>query len=163
MSRSERSRTQHESGPIEAPGRERTAMYRRGGGAKRHHRADGGIVPEDAGGNPSVMREAEREHPTAHQESNRGGPRRHRRKNGGPVGKAGKVEVGRMNGGAVAQRGDKPRRKAGGPIPGNLDKPGRKTGGRVGADRSPLSSAHRTGPVPPHPSPEDTYGGEPSN
>lgn len=28
-----------------------------------------------------------------------------------------------------------------------LDKPGRKTGGRVGADRSPLSSAHRTAAV----------------
>ena len=32
-----------------------------------------------------------------------------------------------------------------------LDRPGRKTGGRVGADRSPLSSANKTGSAPAEP------------
>lgn len=51
------------------------------------------------------------------------------RKNGGKVNRAtgGKV-IGLMTGGAVRPR---------------LDRPGRKTGGRVGADKSPLSSANK--------------------
>ena len=52
------------------------------------------------------------------------------RKDGGRLPKratGGKV-VGLMTGGAVRPR---------------LDKPGRKSGGRVGADKSPLSSAHK--------------------
>lgn len=51
------------------------------------------------------------------------------RKNGGAVKRnAGGKVIGRMDGGAVRPR---------------LDKPGRKSGGRVGADKSPLSSAHK--------------------
>jgi hypothetical protein len=44
----------------------------------------------------------------------------------------GKV-IGLMTGGAVTPR---------------MDRPGRKMGGRVGADRSPLSSAHRSTSAP---------------
>lgn len=56
------------------------------------------------------------------------------RKNGGKVERAtgGKV-VGLMTGGAVRPR---------------LDRPGRKTGGRVGADKSPLSSANKVSSAP---------------
>ena len=48
-----------------------------------------------------------------------------KRKDGGKVGKV----LGLMTGGAVRPR---------------LDRPGRKVGGRVGADKSPLSSANKT-------------------
>lgn len=53
------------------------------------------------------------------------------RKKGGKVKKraTGGQVLGLMTGGAVRPR---------------LDKPGRKAGGRVGADKSPLSSAHKT-------------------
>lgn len=56
------------------------------------------------------------------------------RKKGGRAKRAtgGKV-VGLMTGGAVRPR---------------LDRPGRKSGGRVGADKSPLSSAHGTTSAP---------------
>lgn len=50
------------------------------------------------------------------------------RKDGGVVPAVGK-KLGLMTGGAVRPR---------------LDRPGRKSGGRVGADKSPLSSAHGT-------------------
>lgn len=49
----------------------------------------------------------------------------HEKKKGGRVHKA--KHVGHMHGGVARHR---------------LDRPGRKTGGRVGADKSPLSSAH---------------------
>jgi hypothetical protein len=52
-----------------------------------------------------------------------------------------------MTGGAVRPRGDRP---------------GRKTGGRVGADRAPLSSAHKgSSDGNATPSPKDSYGGLP--
>lgn len=43
--------------------------------------------------------------------------------------KSGGKAIGKMHGAASKKR---------------LDRPGRKTGGRVGADKSPLSTAHRT-------------------
>lgn len=80
---------------------------------KGKKRASGGGTPVRAGGNPKVFEEAER-------------------KDGGRVKRAtgGKVEtktVGFMTGGGVRPR---------------LDRPGRKQGGGVGANKSPLSTAH---------------------
>ncbi len=62
------------------------------------------------------------------------------KKRGGKVKRAfgGKV-LGLMTGGGVRPR---------------LDRPGRKRGGAVGADRSPLSSAHKTSGAPSTPSTE---------
>jgi hypothetical protein len=85
----------------------------------RHKKASGGRTEMKVSGNPDVFKEAEDKHGTE-------------RKHGGKVKRAsgGKVEgkvAGLMTGGAVRPR---------------LDRPGRKAGGRVGADRSPLSSAH---------------------
>ena len=59
--------------------------------------------------------------------------------------KGGKV-IGLMTGGGVRPR---------------LDRPGRKAGGGVGANRSPLSTAHNTTSVAGTPNPTDTYGGTP--
>lgn len=78
-------------------------------------RRDGGKAEEGekyAGGNPNVIKEAE--------EKKKGGAVKKKRKDGGTV-------LGLMTGGAVRPR---------------LDRPGRKTGGRVGANTSPLSTAH---------------------
>lgn len=80
---------------------------------KGKKRSSGGGAPVRAGGNPKVFAEAER-------------------KDGGRVKRAtgGKVEtktVGFMTGGGVRPR---------------LDRPGRKQGGGVGANTSPLSTAH---------------------
>jgi hypothetical protein len=71
------------------------------------------------------------------------------------------------NGGYTANAGGNPEvikeaeeKKKGGKVMGKmqgemsrhrLDRPGRKTGGRVGADRSPLSSANKTGSAPAEP------------
>ncbi len=71
---------------------------------------------------------------------------------------------GRASGGIAVAAGGNPNvlkeareRKAGGKVMGKiagpfsrhrLDKPGRKTGGRVGADKSPLSSAHSDSSAP---------------
>jgi hypothetical protein len=74
-------------------------------------------------GNPDVFKEAE--------ERKKGG--RAKRAGGGQ----GKV-IGLMTGGAVRPR---------------LDRPGRKMGGRVGANTSPLSSAHGTTSAEKTPSP----------
>lgn len=81
-------------------------------------RASGGKVGSTmvVAGNPNVLKEA--------QEKKKGG--KVKRATGGKV--EGKV-IGLMTGGAVRPR---------------LDRPGRKSGGRVGADKSPLSSAHGT-------------------
>lgn len=52
----------------------------------------------------------------------------------------------RKDGGAVTERKDGGKvigRMSGGSVKARLDRPGRKTGGAVGADKSPLSSAHR--------------------
>jgi hypothetical protein len=88
-------------------------------GKSRLQRAKGGRTGLVASGNPDVIKEAEgKEEYAKGDERKRGG--RAKKKNGGKV-------IGLMTGGGV-----KPR----------LDRPGRKRGGAVGADRSPLSSAH---------------------
>lgn len=89
---------------------------------KKHHRAKGGKLEVDempaneGGGDPAVEREAEE------------------KKHGG-----------------AAMHHSKKHRKHGGHVDGKEKKhrmdramPGRKMGGRVGADKSPLSSAHNT-------------------
>lgn len=63
------------------------------------------------------------------------------RKDGGKVESKGKV-LGLMTGGGVRPR---------------LDRPGRKLGGRVGADKSPLSTANKTSS--PSPAPHSQEGG----
>ena len=89
---------------------------------KKHHKAGGGKIEVDGmkanegGGDPAVEREAEE----------------------------------KKHGGKAMQHGKK-HRKHGGHVDGHEKKhrmdhkvPGRKSGGRVGADKSPLSSAHST-------------------
>jgi hypothetical protein len=88
-------------------------------GKSRLQRAKGGRTGLVASGNPDVIKEAEgKEDYAKGDEKKKGG--RVKKKDGGKV-------IGLMTGGGV-----KPR----------LDRPGRKRGGAVGADRSPLSSAH---------------------
>ena len=104
---------------------------------RKLHRESGGRAHMKVSGNPDVFEEAAERHG-----KKKHGGRTHHRAAGG------KVEgntVGLMTGGAVRPR---------------LDRPGRKRGGAVGADRSPLSSAH-TGHGDGHetPSSRDTYGG----
>lgn len=90
-------------------------------GSRRLQRAKGGRTGLVASGNPDVLKEAEgKEDYAKGDEKKHGGKVKHKRKSGGKV-------IGLMTGGGV-----KPR----------LDRPGRKRGGAVGADRSPLSSAH---------------------
>jgi len=92
-------------------------------GHKGHHhgKAEGGRTHLIAAGNPDVLKEAEgKEDYAKGDEKKHGG--KVKRKSGGKV-------LGLMTGGGVRPR---------------LDRPGRKSGGRVGSDRSPLSSAHRT-------------------
>ena len=87
-----------------------------------HHKANGGRLNLKASGNPDVFKEAEgKEDYAKGDEKKRGG--RAKRATGGKV-------VGLMTGGSV-----KPR----------FDRPQRRRGGGVGADRTPLSSAHRGG------------------
>ena len=83
-------------------------------GKSKHHRAKGGRTDMVVSGNPDVLEEAH--------EKKKGGRVKKHRATGGKV-------IGLMTGGAVRPR---------------LDRPGRKSGGRVGADKSPLSSAHGT-------------------
>lgn len=95
---------------------------------KSKKRESGGAVR--AGGNPHVFEEAERK---------RGG--RAKRAAGGKVAGVAAPEpatksVGLMTGGGVRPR---------------LDRPGRKQGGRVGANTSPLSTAHGTSSPSPTP------------
>jgi hypothetical protein len=105
-------------------------------GSRRLQRAKGGRTGLVASGNPDVIKEAEGKEDYARgDERKRGG--RAKRKSGGKV-------IGLMTGGGV-----KPR----------LDRPGRKRGGAVGADRSPLSSAH--GHAKPGTAPEEESGGAP--
>ncbi len=96
------------------------------------YRASGGATL--VSGNPNVVAEAE----DRRKEVNA--------KRGGRIKKAkgGKV-LGKIQGSGVRAR---------------LDRPGRKTGGAVGADRSPLSSAHKKH-ASGGPEPKDTYGGTP--
>jgi hypothetical protein len=94
-------------------------------GHKEHHhkKASGGRTDMWVAGNPDVKKEAEGKEPyDKGDEKKHGGKVKHKRAAGGKV-------IGKMDGGAVRPR---------------LDRPGRKRGGGVGADTSPLSSAHRT-------------------
>ena len=111
-----------------------------------HHKAKGGRTHMWVSGNPDVEKEAEGKEPYAKGDERKHGGRmhkKHKRATGGKV-----VALGLMTGGAVRPR---------------LDRPGRKSGGRVGADRSPLSSAHK-GHSDGHEAPDskDTYGGTPA-
>jgi hypothetical protein len=146
-------------GPIEMPGHEHTAHLKHGGhaGHKGHHhgkkhRAMGGRTEEWVSGNPDVKREAEDKHGTEKKHGGRmhkkhgGSAKHHHGKHHKATG--GAVTLGLMTGGGVRPR---------------LDKPGRKMGGRVGADKSPLSSAHAgNGGGEGSSNPRDTYGGTPS-
>ena len=106
------------------------------------NRAKGGRTEMKVSGNPDVFKEAEDKHGTR----KRGGKVKHRAKGGGL---APDKDIGLMTGGAVRPR---------------LDRPGRNRGGGVGADTSPLSTAHSGshggGSTP---NPRDTYGGTPSD
>lgn len=107
-------------------------------------RAKGGKTPQLVSGNPEVVGEAE-EDKTGDDDTV---GENEKRKRGGKVKKAkgGKV-IGLMTGGQVRPR---------------LDRPGRKAGGGVGANRSPLSTAHSTTSQDAGSSnPTDTYGGTP--
>jgi hypothetical protein len=91
-----------------------------------HHKAKGGRTDMVVSGNPDVLKEAKGEESyDKGDEKKHGGRTKHKRAAGGKV-----TALGLMTGGAVRPR---------------LDRPGRKSGGRVGADRSPLSSAHNSG------------------
>ena len=119
----------------------------KGGGTNRR--------PNLVSGNPQVVDEAEddttgQDDTVAENESRNTGKsmgrkhggkaKHHKRKTGGKV-------IGLMTGGTVRPR---------------LDRPGRKRGGGVGANSSPLSTAHNsTNETAGSSSPEDTYGGLP--
>lgn len=106
----------------------------------RHHKKSGGRTEMKVSGNPDVFKEAEDKHGTMRKHGGRAKHKDHRA-SGGKV-------VGLMTGGAVRPR---------------LDRPGRKRGGGVGADTSPLSSAHRGhGGGEGSSDPKDTYGGTPA-
>ena len=108
---------------------------------KARHRASGGKA-QVVSGNKNVIQEAE-EGTTGDDDKvsdrKRGGGMKKKRATGGKV-------IGRMTGGAVAPRGDRPRRA---------------TGGGVGANRSPLSTAHGTTSPKGSSNPQDSYGGTP--
>ena len=93
----------------------------------RHKKAGGGRTNMVASGNPDVIKEAEGKEDYAKGDEKKHGGRAKKRAAGGKV-EPGK-SIGLMTGGVVRPR---------------MDRPGRKMGGRVGADRSPLSSAHNT-------------------
>ena len=82
------------------------------------HKAGGGRTGLVASGNPDVIKEAKGEEPYSKDDEKKHG---------------GKVDA------------KPPMLMAGGGVRPRLDRPGRKMGGRVGADRSPLSSAHKSG------------------
>lgn len=108
----------------------------------KKHRAKGGKMPMVAAGNPDVIEEAEGKGPGDEDQEGRkkGGRAKKKRETGGKV-------VGLMTGGGVRPR---------------LDRPGRKAGGAVGANRSPLSTAHSaSGGTAGSSNPTDTYGGTP--
>jgi len=97
------------------------------GHKSHHHRKSGGKIEVEGlkagegGGDPFVEEEAEKK--------KHGGKTKHHRKHGGHVdGHKGKHRMDRKRGGKVHTH--------------HVE--GRKSGGRVGADRSPLSSAHGT-------------------
>lgn len=86
---------------------------------EKKHKASGGRTHEVVSGNPDVLKEAKGE------ESYDEGDERKR------GGKVKKKKSGMMPEGKMAKH--------------RMDRPGRKMGGRVGADRMPLSSAHKGG------------------
>ena len=95
----------------------------------KHHKAKGGRTDMLVSGNPDVIKEAKGEESyDKGDEKKHGGRAKHHGKHRATGGKV--TALGLMTGGAVRPR---------------LDRPGRKMGGRVGADRSPLSSAHSSG------------------
>lgn len=98
----------------------------------RHKKASGGRTHEVVSGNPDVLKEAHGKEPYDKGDE---------RKRGGKVGKH------------VHMDGKHGKHR--------MDRPGRKRGGAVGADRSPLSTAHRSASAEGCPSPKDTYGGTP--
>lgn len=68
------------------------------------------------------------------------------------------------NDGITRKKGGKVKKKAemdGKKSKHRFDRPGRKRGGAVGANRSPLSTAHGTVSAEKTPAPTDTYGGTP--
>ncbi len=73
----------------------------------------------------------------------------------GTTGDVDKVKKNRKTGGKVIGL------MTGGGVRPRLDRPGRKSGGGVGANRSPLSTAHNTTSVKGTANPRDTYGGTP--
>lgn len=110
-------------------------------GHKGHHHkhASGGRTGMLVSGNPDVVKEAEgKESYDKGDERKKGG--RVKKKAGGAI-----------HGEHMKHRMDRPR-------------PGRKRGGAVGADRSPLSSAHKShGGAGEKPASRDTYGGTPAD
>lgn len=100
-------------------------------------RKSGGKV-QVVSGNKKVLNEAEEEN-TGDVDHKKSGGKVKKRKVGGKV-------IGLMTGGPVRPR---------------LDRPGRKSGGGVGANSSPLSTAHRTTGIGGVSNPADTYGGTP--
>ena len=85
-------------------------------------RKAGGKVPKLIAGNKDVVAEA-----------------KSKRADGGKV-------IGKMTGGAVATRADRPARKAGGAVA--AFRTNRAGGGGVGANTNPLSTAHNVTSVP---------------
>src|SRR4051812_39893250 len=88
---------------------------------KSCERKKGGRIGMVASGNPEVLREANDDDDGAETGHKKGGKVK-KRATGGKV-------LGLMTGGGVKAR---------------LDRPGRKSGGAVGANRSPLSTAHNS-------------------
>jgi hypothetical protein len=124
-----------------------------------HHRAGGGRTHEIVSGNPDVIKEAEGEESYAKGDEKSGDDRKH----GGKVKAKHHGKHHRKHGGKVSHHeghemhGHHPHHRAD-------HKPrGRKRGGGVGADRSPLSTAHKGHAGAGHGSsePHDTYGGTP--
>jgi hypothetical protein len=106
---------------------------------KHHHRKGGGRTGLVASGNPDVIKEAEGKEPydKGDERKHGGKVKKHHRATGGKVAAPPQMLI---TGGGVRPR---------------LDRPGRKMGGRVGADRSPLSSAHKSGSAESMPKSQD--------
>lgn len=97
--------------------------------SKARHKKSGGGRTMKVSGNPNVFDETK-------DMNNTGGRKKGgavKRATGGSVGVGATKDIGRMAGGAVKAR---------------MDRPGRKKGGRVGANNSPLSTAHGTCAAP---------------
>lgn len=117
---------------------------------KHHGKKSGGRTHMLVSGNPDVVKEAEGKEPydKGDERKHGGKVKKHHRAAGGKVTATPAKALGLMTGGAVR---------------GRLDRPGRKRGGAVGADRSPLSSAHKgSGDGNASPRSNDTYGGTPA-